>query len=211
MVKSVTRSSTGPQQSCVACSADFVPWVMAQPELRTAWQRLPRVKLARGQTLLAAGAPAYALWFVEAGLLRSFVLDEAGRERNRAFHAEGGWAGAAPTPQAADSVHTVAAIEASRLVELPHTLLLRWQAQHVALQSVLFEGLAASLAMQAQREAHLLLGDAATRYQRFVAAEPALAQRLALHHVASYLGITNVALSRIRARLGWARPRTASA
>jgi CRP-like cAMP-binding protein len=50
------------------------------------------------------------------------------------------------------------------------------------------------------REAEFLLDDAETRYNNFQRAYPGLEHRLAQYHVASYLGITPVALSRIRRR-----------
>jgi CRP-like cAMP-binding protein len=76
---------------------------------------------------------------------------------------------------------------------------------------VLADALACVFARQSAREAELLTLDAAERYRRFLAEQPLMAARLPLHHVASYLGITNVALSRIRQRLGLgdARRRTA--
>jgi CRP-like cAMP-binding protein len=46
-----------------------------------------------------------------------------------------------------------------------------------------------------------LLLNATQRYQLFLRDHGPLAERLPLHHVASYLGVTNVALSRIRGRL----------
>lgn len=45
-----------------------------------------------------------------------------------------------------------------------------------------------------------LLCDAATRYQRFLEREGALLRRVPLYHIASYLGMTPVALSRVRRR-----------
>ena len=53
-----------------------------------------------------------------------------------------------------------------------------------------------------QREAEFLLGDALTRYRNFRRRYPGLEARLAQYHVASYLGITPVALSRIRKKAG---------
>jgi len=47
----------------------------------------------------------------------------------------------------------------------------------------------------------LLLDDAPTRYLNFLAEYPALEPRLKQYHIASYLGITPVTLSRIRANL----------
>jgi hypothetical protein len=42
---------------------------------------------------------------------------------------------------------------------------------------------------------------AATRYERLVQASPALVQHAPLKHIASYLGITDTSLSRIRKAL----------
>jgi CRP-like cAMP-binding protein len=52
-----------------------------------------------------------------------------------------------------------------------------------------------------QREKDFLTLDATARYQAFLEREPGLASRVALHHVASYLGMTPVALSRIRRKM----------
>jgi hypothetical protein len=48
------------------------------------------------------------------------------------------------------------------------------------------------------REAEFLLDDAETRYFNFQKQYPGLEERIAQYHVASYLGITPVMLSRIR-------------
>ncbi|MCP4271690.1 MAG: Crp/Fnr family transcriptional regulator, partial [Gammaproteobacteria bacterium] len=50
------------------------------------------------------------------------------------------------------------------------------------------------------REAEFLLDDAETRYLNFQTNYPGLEDRLTQYHVASYLGITPVMLSRIRRR-----------
>ena len=55
---------------------------------------------------------------------------------------------------------------------------------------------------QTQRESQLLALTHTERYAAFVLEHGALSARIPLHHVASYLGITNVSLSRIRARMG---------
>jgi CRP-like cAMP-binding protein len=54
---------------------------------------------------------------------------------------------------------------------------------------------------QMQREAALLQTSAEDRYLAFLSERPAVAGRIAQHHIAAWLGITPVGLSRIRARL----------
>lgn len=190
-----------PTSDCVACGPDFFAWLSADDALRAAWARLARRELAPGAVLHAAGAPLRSAWFVERGLLRSCFVSADGRERNRGFHAEGQWAGAPPARQPLLAEFAIEAIEASVVVELPHAELLRWQAAQPQVQAVLIDAVAASLATLTQRESALLMDSAEQRYRRFVAAEPELARRLPLHQVASYLGVTNVALSRIRRRM----------
>jgi len=53
-----------------------------------------------------------------------------------------------------------------------------------------------------RREREFLSDDAATRYRTFLADSPDLESRLPQYFIASYLGITPVALSRIRGRAG---------
>lgn len=191
---------------CLACGPDLLRWIDADPPLRDAWSRLARRRVARGAALHAAGVPARSVWWVEHGLLRSFFLDAAGQERNRAFHAEGQWAGGPPSPRGLPADVAIEALEASVVVELPHAELQRWQAVHPVVQGALLDAQAAQVATLSHREAALLMDSATERYQRFLRDEPALARRLPLVQVASYLGITNVALSRIRRRLADRRP-----
>jgi CRP-like cAMP-binding protein len=53
-----------------------------------------------------------------------------------------------------------------------------------------------------EREAEFLIDSAPTRYQHFRQQHPGLEDRIPQYQIASYLGITNVALSRIRKKLG---------
>jgi hypothetical protein len=54
------------------------------------------------------------------------------------------------------------------------------------------------------REGEFLLDSAETRYRRLLSDAPTLVGRVQQYHLASYLGITDVALSRIRNRIGLA-------
>ena len=186
---------------CLACGPGFRDWLARDERLSEAWRSLRRQPLARGALLQAVGAPMDRAWFVEQGLLRSCFTDAGGRERNRGFHPESHWVGAPPSQAAQPAPFAIEAVEDSLVVELPHAVLLQWQVRHPAVQAVLLDALATSMATLARREATLLMESAEQRYQAFIAAQPELAQRLPLHQIASYLGITNVALSRIRRRL----------
>jgi CRP-like cAMP-binding protein len=53
-----------------------------------------------------------------------------------------------------------------------------------------------------KREREFLLFDAEARYQSFLKSYPGLEKRVKQHQIASYLGITNVSLSRIRRKMG---------
>ena len=141
-------------------------------------------------------------WWVEQGLLRSYYLDEHGVESNRGFHSEGEWVGHGLPPVDSVSEYHIDALEPSTLVVLHY-------AQLRALLADL-PGLGAFAARGAKQPA---LGPGTAGGQSAgphpCPALPALSRqhahlqdRIPLHHVARYLGISNVSLSRIRARLG---------
>jgi len=188
--------------SCPACGPDFVHWLNAEPVRQAAWLAFPRRWIDAGEVLQPVGELQSAVWFVEQGLLRSHFLNADGRERNCAFHTEWHWAGM-PPPRGAPVVATFAidALERSQVVELSHAALTAWLQRRPELQVTLTEALLVNLMASSRRESALLMDSAEERYTQFLVEHPAVARRVALHHVASYLGITNVALSRVRRRM----------
>lgn len=188
--------------NCPACGPDFLKWLDADPDRRHAWGALPRLDLDPGQVLQPVGQPLGTVWFVEQGLLRSYFVNADGRERNCAFHAEWSWAGMR-SPRGVPALATVGieAIERSRVVVFTEAAWADWLRRHPELHATVNDALLSNLMALSQRESALLMDRAEARYLRLLAEQPALCERLALHHVASYLGITNVALSRVRKRL----------
>lgn len=192
---------------CLACRPDIEAMLTAVPDALSRWQALPRRTIAAGECVLRQGDMARHVWFVQQGLVRCYFLSADGRERNRSFHAEGTWVGGGTPPHPSPSPYTMEAVEALQLVEMSYAELAGWLHDLPATRPVLDDGLSAAFAKQAAREADLLLLDASSRYLAFQSEYGEIEQRIALHHVASYLGITNVALSRIRSRMGLVAPR----
>mgnify|MGYP003472329884 CR=1 FL=1 len=69
----------------------------------------------------------------------------------------------------------------------------------------LFDRLLEMNAERLGREADLVQRSATERYQELLRKRPAIIEQVPLHQIAAWLGITPVALSRIRRRLAGAR------
>lgn len=191
---------------CVACLPQALGRVIAQdPALAARWAKLPRRRLGAGETLLRLGETPRHLWWIDQGLVRFYFLSPEGVERNKSFHAEGAWIGSGVPPRGEPSRYAIEALEDCELIEVSYGELTDCARQFPTMDAVFHEALAWTFTQQVVREAELLSDDAATRYARFLQERPELAARIPLHHVASHLGITNVALSRIRGRLGLRR------
>lgn len=160
------------------------------------------VPLAAGQPLLQAGQTWSQLFWVEQGALRLYYLDREGRAANKNFYLDGAvlWP---LTPALAGSPvdFWVEAIGASRVWVLPWRA---WQdacAGWPAWQALERRMLALLLDDKMRREQQFLQCSAEQRYLALCAARPDWLAHVPLRHLASYLGITDVALSRIRRRL----------
>lgn len=157
--------------------------------------------LKQGDYLIRAGENAKQLAFVNAGLLRFYYQTRDGKEFNKSFIVENQFAGAySAFLTATPARFSIQALEESHLLVAnlnDIVQLFEKQACWEKLGRLLAEQL---YIKKETREAEFLLDDAETRYHNFQAAYPGLEDRLAQYHVASYLGITPVALSRIRKR-----------
>lgn len=200
------RSASSPAlkpEDCVACLPEALSRVVqADPRLAEAWRAMPPRRLPRGQVLLRLGETPQHLWWIRQGLVRLYFLTPEGTERNRSFHAEGAWIGSGTPPIPTPSPYAIEALEDTELRVLSYATLSELVRDHPGVRAVFDEALGWLFLRQAAREAELLSEEPARRYERFLDTSPQLAARLPLHHIASHLGITNVALSRIRRRLG---------
>ncbi len=156
----------------------------------------------KNEQLLEAGQMAGRFWFIAKGLVRNFYITRDGREFNKSFIPAPGFCGAmGELVHGSPSRFAIQALEDSVVLSIP----IKWYRQ-VCDTNVTFDRLARVQAQylalkKEDREAELLLDDATTRYLQFQRDYPDFEQRIPAYHIASYLGITEVALSRLKRRL----------
>ena len=156
-------------------------------------------QFAPGEFLLREGEVGNEYDFIASGLIRLFYTTQDGKEFNKSFIAEGGIAGSLGSVlRGLPSRFSIEALEPTTVVAIPANIMERFYERHPCWERV-GRRFAESLALKKEkREAAFLLDSAQMRYQQFLSEYPDLENRIAQYHIASYLGITDVALSRIR-------------
>ena len=170
-----------------------------EAEWTKARQLFQPVVLQKGSFFVRAGEVPKSLGFVVSGLLRLFYIDDDGAEFNKSFSAENGFVAAYSGLLLQEPSRLfVDALEDSELLVADYAAYQVLAEGHPCWQ-IINRKIAENLFIKKEkRESELLLDSATTRYMRFRAEYPALVDRLKQYHIASYLGITPVALSRIR-------------
>ena len=158
--------------------------------------------LKQGEYLIRSGERSIHLGFINAGLLRFFYQSPRGAEFNKSFAQENSFAAAySAFLSNTETRFSIQALEESHLLVAKLSDITGLFDKHECwgkLGRLLAEQL---YIRKEQREAEFLLDDAETRYRNFQKQYPGLEGRVAQYHVASYVGITPVALSRIRKKL----------
>ena len=155
-----------------------------------------------GEPVIAAGDREPGEYFVLSGILKTFVGDAQGREVTLAFHT----GPCALTPSiarvaAGRSRVNVVAMTPCRVAGFPTAALMACMVASPSVQRWGDAVLRAELVRRADREWALAALPAAERLLRFRRDHPGLEDAVAHHHIASYLGVTPVTLSRARAQL----------
>ncbi len=155
--------------------------------------------LAASEHWIQAGDSSQEICYLLSGLMRVYYIDHNGNEVNQHFYQTGEIIAPVSAIVANESCqYFIQALENCEVMladypalhraglDKPDWLLLEVKiAQRVLLKS-------------ARREARLLLGNAEHRYKAFCKEYPELLERLPQYHIASFLGITPVSLSRLR-------------
>ena len=170
----------------------FEPWLASM--------RL--TQLVRDDFLVRAGDHSDRLYLVHRGLLRLFYVTEDGRERNKAFFDNGYITGAVSAAfTGGPAPFSIQALADSILVETDYRRFAENAHEHPETSRLLAQLLSEAFIRNEEREALLLTRNAEQRYQWLLDHEHDLLARIPQFHIASYLGVDAVSLSRIRRKL----------
>lgn len=155
-----------------------------------------------GDSLFAAEVHWPWLNIVREGLVKLVYLRADGSERIKSFIPAGGFfASLAGLASGGVTTFSAVAMTAGAIEQLSYPQILALGERHLAWQKALRVGIEHYGARKEKRERELLMLKAEQRYRQFLDESPELAAQVPLKDLALYLGITPVALSRIRGRL----------
>ena len=165
-------------------------------------QHLSERIFEKNDYLVRAGDVVDNFYFINKGLVRFFYCTQDGKEFNKHFAMENGFAGSfhslilqAPCP------FFIQILEKTETIVLPNRVLNEFYNRHACWER-LGRKMAENLVLVKEaREKELLLDSLEIRYQRFLKEFPGLVDRIPQYHIASFLGVTDVALSRIRKKI----------
>jgi CRP-like cAMP-binding protein len=200
----INRSSRIPSPESLGRFRHSVPSQVSIPEAE--WEyvapRLMERGFERNEYLVSAGEIADNFYFIIAGLVRFFYITEDGKEFNKNFAMENGFAGSFHSlVLGAPCGYFIQALERTNTIVLPNQLLRELYERHPCWERLGRRNAENLALVKEAREKELLLDSLETRYRRFMMEFPGLADRIPQYHIASYLGVTDVALSRIRRKI----------
>ena len=156
------------------------------------------------QTLVIAGEIWDKVFFIHRGIIRLYYTDTEGREFNKGFFNEGQlvWP-VAPSARNTDSLFSIASLEEIKLSVCRFSSFYAWLTNHGYWEKFALPYAELFSEQKFLREYEFLVNSATERYQSFCNGNPELAKRIPDYHLATYLGITNVSLSRIKKTLNF--------
>ena len=178
-------------------------WAIDDPSVLAGWiDRMRRRTLAPGSILVRSGQTCHSIYLLQSGLLRLYYVDAEGRERNKAFYGAGAITGpVSAILSESRASFTIEALEPTICIEADLLMLMQLAPHHPPISRLVIKLLSDAFTRNEQREALLLTCNAEQRYRWLLEHQPDLAGRIPQYHIASYLGIDAVSLSRLKRKL----------
>ncbi|WP_236970228.1 Crp/Fnr family transcriptional regulator [Membranihabitans marinus] len=153
---------------------------------------MKKIAVKKGDVLQRKGDLKSLVYLVDKGLLRSYTIDGKGREHIYMFGPEG-WIVTDNCGVNEPCDLYIDAVEDSELRVVTKEEMLQAKLDIKALQRRLY--------VMQTRIVMLMSSNAKERYEHFIKTYPDITQRVSLKMIASYLGISPEALSRVRHKL----------
>lgn len=180
----------------------FAPDIKNKAELDEVLNAFELVKYNKGSKLLLEGQMATEYYFVQSGFLRAYAIDTNGNDITTGFYSTGQivWEVASLFLQT-PTKENLEVLEDAKV----------WQISFSDFQE-LFDSIAdfreagrtrlvQNHVQLKQRSLSMITDSAKSRYLNLMSQHPEILQNAPLKHIASYLGITDSSLSRIRKEL----------
>nr|WP_234414492.1 Crp/Fnr family transcriptional regulator [Paenibacillus sp. CAA11] len=166
------------------------------------WRRLAELTavkfVPKGTRLIEAGEHVTSGYFCGQGLFRLFYTLEDGQEYNVGFSLENDYVtsyGAMVTGR--PSAYTVEAMEDSAVIDISQSALTALTAHSLSWERFIRHCVERLYIRKEERERELLYLSARERYEAFLLKYPGLDRRIPQYHIASYIGVSPVSLSRL--------------
>ena len=156
-------------------------------------------EIKKNEPLVNIGEVWNKVIFIEQGLLRLYYLTPDGKEFNKGFFADSDlvWP-MSPIAREEPSSFTICSLENCQLLVAPFNVfetLIKEMSKWPEFSLPFIESL---LNLKIRREAQFLLNDASSRYMQIQSEMSDYIERIPDYHIASYLGITHIAFSRLK-------------
>jgi CRP-like cAMP-binding protein len=172
--------------------------VIPDEEMRVIKAAIKTKEVLKGEILLRKGDMAAKVFYVKRGCLRSYAIDEKGKEHIFMFAPEG-WivSNMESNVNNATSMLFIDAIEDSSIEVIDIKLF----SMPVGPRNAAIEKLTRRISVLQKRIIMLMSATLQERYLDFVETYPDIVQRVPQKMIASYLGVTPEALSKIRGNM----------
>ena len=160
------------------------------------------VEFDKGDVVFRQGDDSDSLYYIRTGLLKACYVTENGREYVKSFLKEADTIGSLTALMSEGRCSfTLICLEPSSLIRVPFADVLKLAEVDLGVANAVIRLLAGLAIKKERREYEFLCLSAEERFRILKETTPELLERVTQNDIARYLGITPVALSRIRSRM----------
>lgn len=171
----------------------------SKEELQKIEGLLQEVQLKKGELLLSKGQTVLFTHFVCSGCLRTFYIDDSGKEHTLQFAVKNWWiSDYSAFFNTGVSVMNIECIQEATIYKLSRKDMLQLYTDMPKFETFFRKKLEKRFMALQKRVLNNLALTAKERYLDFIKTYPNIEQNVKNYHIASFLGITTESLSRIR-------------
>lgn len=160
-----------------------------------------RQRLLAGDTVMREGDRYSCLYLLQKGIVRGYYIDSQGNDMTKCFSCEGDVFCSEGLRSSGPATFTIECLEDCECVSMPCGLVHEIMEADPRVACAIRRLFEQEVGRLEKRSRDLMMKNAEERYLLFCEEYPELHHRVALKHIASYIGVRTASLSRIRRQL----------